>query len=135
MMQLKEILKRKGDQPVTVPTTASVADAIHAMNERKVGSVMVLEASGAPAGIFTERDVLERIGENYAKVADKPIRDFMTPNPVVVRLDDSPAAALSAIAAGGYRHVPVLDNDDHPVGVISPHRLFRYLESKFDEEN
>jgi CBS domain-containing protein len=63
MMQLKEILSKKGGQPVTVPTTATVADAIRAMNDHKVGSVMAPNADGSPAGIFTERDVLNLCAE------------------------------------------------------------------------
>ncbi len=50
MMQLKEVLKIKGGQPVTVPASATVADAIHAMSEHKVGSVIVPNADGSPAG-------------------------------------------------------------------------------------
>jgi CBS domain-containing protein len=55
MMLLKEILQKKGGQPITVPASATVADAIRAMTGHKVGSVMIPNADGSPAGIFTER--------------------------------------------------------------------------------
>ena len=46
MMRLKEVLESKKGDPVTVLTTATVADAIRAMSERRVGSVMVPYADG-----------------------------------------------------------------------------------------
>lgn len=118
MMQLKEILKRKGDQPVTVPTTASVADAIHAMNERKVGSVMVLEASGAPAGIFTERDVLNLCAENRTDFARMSIRPCMTCDITMGQPEESISAALTVMTAKRFRHLPVVE-DGKLIGVVS----------------
>ena len=108
----------------------TVRHAVHALYGLKISSLLVVD-HGELVGVFTERDVLERVAESFAKVADKPIRDFMTRNPVVVYHDDVPAAALAAIATGGYRHVPVIDRDQRLMGVISPRRVFHYLEEKF----
>lgn len=108
MMNLKEILKRKGDQPVTVPTTATVADAIHAMNDRKVGSVMVLEASGAPAGIFTERDVLNLCAEGRTDFSRMSIRPCMTCDITTGQMEDTISEALTLMTAKRFRHLPVV---------------------------
>ena len=118
MMQLKEILKKKGDQPVTVPTTASVADAIHAMNKHKVGSVMVLEASGAPAGIFTERDVLNLCAENRTDFARMSIRPCMTCDITTGQPDETISEALTVLTAKRFRHLPVVE-DGKLTGVVS----------------
>ena len=58
MMQLKEILKKKGGQPVTVPPTATIADAIRAMKDQRVGSVMVPNTDGSVS--YTHLDVYKR---------------------------------------------------------------------------
>lgn len=108
MMKLKEILKSKGDQPVTVPTTATVADAIHAMNDRKVGSVMVLEASGAPAGIFTERDVLNLCAEGRTDFSRMSIRPCMTCDITTGQMEDTISEALTLMTAKRFRHLPVV---------------------------
>ncbi|HCB15306.1 MAG TPA: histidine kinase, partial [Gammaproteobacteria bacterium] len=118
MMKLKEILKRKGDQPVTVPTTATVADAIQAMSDRKVGSVMVLEASGAPAGIFTERDVLNLCAERRTDFARMSIRPCMTCDITTSQPEDTISEALTVMTAKRFRHLPVVE-DGKLIGVVS----------------
>jgi CBS domain-containing protein len=118
MMKLKEILKRKGDQPVTVPTTATVADAIQAMSERKVGSVMVLESSGAPAGIFTERDVLNLCAEGRTDFARMSIRPCMTCDITTGQPEDTISEALTVMTAKRFRHLPVVENGKL-TGVVS----------------
>lgn len=83
-------------------------------------------------GIFSDRDALDKVALEYDEVKDKPVRDVMTKNPVFVRDDDSSAAALCVMAAAGYRHVPVVDVDDKPVGIVNPHRIVEFLQSHFN---
>lgn len=118
MMQLKQVLQKKGGQPVTVPTTATVADAIHAMHEHKVGSVIVPEASGMPAGIFTERDVLNLCAEGRTDFVRMSIRPCMTCDITTGKLDDSIHEALTVMTVKRFRHLPVIE-DDKLVGVVS----------------
>ena len=50
---------------------------------------------------------------------DKPVAEHMTADPETLRLDDPIVWALNRMAVGGYRHVPLIDADGHPVGLIS----------------
>jgi CBS domain-containing protein len=108
----------------------SVYNALQALAGLKVASLLVVE-NGKLVGVFTERDALERVASRYHEVRHLPVRDVMTANPVVVYETDPAGAALSAIAVAGYRHVPVLDIQDKVVGVISPHRVFEFLQERF----
>ena len=63
MMQLKDVLKNKKGEPVTVLETSTVAFAIRTMHAKWVGSVMVQGADGGPVGILTERDILRLYAE------------------------------------------------------------------------
>ena len=119
MMQLKEVLKTKGGQPVTVPTTATVADAIHAMQEHKVGSVMVPNADGSPAGIFTERDVLKLCAEGRTDFAKMSIRPCMTCDIITGKPGDTVSEVLVIMTARRFRHMPVVEEDGKMVGVVS----------------
>jgi CBS domain-containing protein len=118
MMQLKEILKIKGGQPVTVPSTATVADAIRAMKEFRVGSVIVPNADGSPAGIFTERDVLNLCADGLTDFARMSIRPYMTCDMTTGKLDETISEALSVMTAKRFRHLPVIE-DNKMVGVVS----------------
>lgn len=118
MMQLKEILKKKGGQPVTVPPTATIADAIRAMKDQRVGSVMVPNTDGSPAGIFTERDVLNLCADGLTDFTNMSIRPHMTCDMTTGRLDETVSEALSVMTAKRFRHLPVVE-DGKMVGVVS----------------
>jgi len=118
MMQLKEILKKKGGQPVTVPATATVADAIRAMKENRVGSVMIPNADGSPAGIFTERDVLNLCADGLTDFARMSIRPYMTCDITTSKLEDTISEALAVMTAKRFRHLPVIEGYVM-VGVVS----------------
>lgn len=104
----------------------SVYGALQALAGLKVASLLVVE-DGRLVGVFTERDVLERVALRFREVKQLTVRDVMTVEPVVVYDTDPAGAALSAIAVAGYRHVPVVDVRNSVVGVISPRRVFEFL--------
>lgn len=119
MMLLKEILNKKGGQPVTVPATATVADAIRAMHDHKVGSVVVPNADGSPAGIFTERDVLNLCAEGRTDFAKMSIRPCMTCAMTTGKPAETVSEVLVIMTARRFRHMPVVADDGKMVGVVS----------------
>jgi len=115
--------------PILLPPEATVRQAVAAMQQCRVGCVLVCDGPGL-AGIFTERDLLKRI-VGSGKSLDAPLADCMTPQPVVVQLKDSIATALRRMQDGGYRHLPVLDETGKPVGTLSVRRIIHYLVEHF----
>ena len=102
------------------------------MCEHHVGCLLVVDDSGDLVGIFTERDVLNRFSADLSRLPD-PVGEFMTANPTTVSQDDSIAYALHAMELGGYRHLPVVDTDDRPIGIISVRDILRFLCVRFAE--
>ena len=113
-----------------ISPSASVCEAIQALHESEVSSLLVVEEGGL-VGIFTERDVLERVVERYRKLSDTAVSDVMTTDPTVIYETDPAAAAVAAIAVAGHRHVPVLGVDDTLLGVVSPRRVFEFAQKYF----
>jgi CBS domain-containing protein len=111
--------------PLTVPVTATLGDAMLQMITGRTGAVLVVGAAGELVGILTERDFLTKIAGQTDYQA-RPVRDFMTPNPETVRTTDMLALALSKMDAGGYRHLPVVE-DGKPVGMISVRDILRHI--------
>ncbi len=124
------IAELKSKPYAEIPSDKSVHGAIQALSGLKVASLMVIE-EGRLVGVFTERDVLEKVSTRFDEVKDLPVCEVMTANPIVVYETDPVATALSAIAAAGYRRVPVLDINEKVVGVISPRRVFSFLQDHF----
>jgi len=111
--------------PVTVPAVGTLGDAIRQMIDLRVGAVLVTGAEGELVGILTERDFLTKVA-GVAGYEQLPVSQFMTPSPETVRPTDVLAVALSKMDAGGYRHLPVVQ-DGKPVGVISVRDVLRHL--------
>ena len=111
----------------------SIRLALQVLRDLRIARLVVVE-NRRIVGIFTERDVLENIAERYQRVADSPVREFMTCDPVVVYECDPVGAALAAIAVGGYRHVPVLSMSDEVLGIVSPRRVFDFLQRRIGAE-
>jgi CBS domain-containing protein len=112
--------------PVMVPVGTSIAQAVQVLLDNEVGAVLVVDAAGMLAGIFTERDLLTKVAGAEKDLAALPIEQFMTPKPQTVGADDKLAFALHKMDVGGYRHLPVV-RDGKPIAILSVRDLIRHM--------
>ncbi len=115
---------------VTVSPDLSVRRAISLMADRKIACLIVAE-EGELRGIFTERDVLNKVAEHMESMSERPISDVMTPNPMYLLEGDSIAAAIRVMTDFGFRHVPVLDVSRQVIGIVSPQRVLSFLRQQW----
>src|SRR5574337_375799 len=115
-------------EPIYVHPESAVRDATTAMNDARVGCVLVTEDNRL-VGILTERDILKKVVGQLD--LNCPVGRIMTPNPETVGMDDGIAYALNKMHTGGYRHIPVLDRHGRPVGVVSMRDVVKYIVSLF----
>ena len=87
----------------------------------------MVEENGKLVGVFSDRDVLDKVALEFDAVKDRPVRELMTTNPVYVCETDTPAAALAVMAVSGFRHVPLVKLDETILGIISPQRVIKFL--------
>lgn len=120
-------------KPVCVSPDCSVCDAIKLLIEHRIGSVVVTE-SDRVVGIFSERDALMKINADAAVLGDHPVSDFMTPSPRTLVADARVAFALKEMDLGGYRHIPIVDDESRITGVISIRDVLRYLTEKMSAD-
>ncbi len=110
---------------VSLGMDASLADAVQLMQEKAVGCVVVVEGESL-RGIFTERDLVSRVLGKVDSL-QLPLKNYMTPDPVTVRVDEPVHELLTRMYQGGMRHVPVIDADDRPIGMTSIKRAAHLL--------
>lgn len=108
---------------VTVPPSATVAEAAAVMSARHVGSALVLDEAGALGGIFTERDILRALGSDFDAAAHT-VAEWMSKDPATIDAGAQVTDALNRMLEGGFRHLPVLDAGAL-VGVVSLRDLSR----------
>jgi CBS domain-containing protein len=103
-------------QLISVDPQTTVAEAATIMGGKHVGSALVMEGDRL-AGIFTERDIVRALGEHF-DAAGHPVSHWMTVRPSTIDPDASTDEALDRMLKGGFRHLPVLE-EDRVVGMLS----------------
>ncbi|MGD9786482.1 MAG: DUF294 nucleotidyltransferase-like domain-containing protein [Sulfuricellaceae bacterium] len=116
---LSALLRR---QPVSTLPTTPLRDVLATMQQKRIGSMIVVDERQRPLGIFTLHDVLDRVALAAIDLAT-PIRDVMSPHPVSLPPQALAYEAALVMAREGFRHVLVTDNEQL-VGLVSEKDLF-----------
>ena len=96
----------------------TVREAARKMSERHVAAVLVTESDDTLDGIFTERDLLDRVVVPGLNPDATPLSKVMTAKPATVSPGDTVREALALMDAKGIRHLPVAV-EGRVVGVVS----------------
>jgi CBS domain-containing protein len=117
MKTVKQILKDKGSDVVSIQPDATVLDALKLMAERNVGALLVLD-KGKPVGIFSERDYARRVAHQGETSLKTPVRDIMTHRVMFVRPEQTAEECMALMTEKHIRHLPVLVANQ-VVGLVS----------------
>ena len=117
---------------LTVASTESVDAVISKLNAARIGCALVVD-HGVLVGIFTERDVLQRIAGESVDTAALPVCEVMTANPDSLPHDSTIAFALNIMSVEGYRHIPLVAEDGAPVGVVGMRDIINWMVDVFPE--
>ena len=117
MHTIKEILENKGQAVFSITEEATVLDAAKTMNERHIGALVVTRGEKV-IGIFTERDILNRVVARQRDPAQTVVRDVMTTPVACCSPRSSRAECRGDMRGRRIRHLPVVD-DERLVGIVS----------------
>ncbi len=117
-MKVRDLLKSKGQGIISMDISASVDDAVKAMNARKISSLVVIE-DGNPVGIFTERDVIKCYvasgGRSFRNIS---LRQAMTRDIIVAEAAEDLHTTMAVMIQENIRHLPVTE-DGVLIGMLS----------------
>ncbi len=130
----KSLSELKPKTPLCVSETSSLGEVIGLLQKYSVGSVLVIDSDGKVCGIFTERDCLLKVIGKVSDLAGTKISSVMTRNPETQMLDGTIAYALNLMSLGGFRHLPIVDEDRMPVGIISVKQVVDYLVHSLNQD-
>ena len=122
------------DQPLAVSTEATVGEVLELMRAQRGSCVLICsdDADGSRLeGIFTERDALRWMAAGGDTAIN--IRLSMTRTPAVLPATASVGAAIDMMSQRGLRHLPIVDEQGTPQGVVAVGGIVHYLVEHFPQ--
>jgi CBS domain-containing protein len=108
----------KSPSVISLDEETSLGDTVKLMQEKRIGSVVLTKGTEL-SGIITERDLLMKVLGLKEDWKSLKVKDVMTKNPQSLQTGDELAYVLNNMHVGGYRHVPIVDEANKPVSMIS----------------
>ena len=121
-MMARDLMKR---DLVMVRRGTRLIDAIRLMSSRNVGSVLVVDEDGKLVGIFTERDLLRIVAEDEDISGE--IDHYMSRSLVTVKPEEPLIEVVKKMVKANIRHIPVVNDEGAPVGIISARDILRHI--------
>lgn len=132
MKTANDILRKKGGNILSVPTKATIMDALKKMNENKVGAILVTR-DGKPVGIWTERDLLRNTLDDGFDPGTTPVERVMTPRIVTAPSTDTVYNLMDKFLGLRIRHL-LIEKDGNIVGMLSSGDVMKASIQEKDEE-
>lgn len=131
-VSISHLLEGKGRVLHTVPSGVTVAEAVKAMNQHRVGAILIMNGPRL-AGIFTERDVLTRVVASGLDPRTTPVTQVMTDDVLTVPPETTVQEVMDIFANKRCRHLPVMEAD-RLVGLISIGDVSRWVANQHRAE-
>jgi CBS domain-containing protein len=116
-MQISTILATKGSTVFTVKPDQTMRDVVKLLVDKRIGAVVVVDDTGRPVGIVSERDVVNELARNE-HVLNEPVSRVMTIDVIIARPGDDTKAVSKTMTVRRFRHLPVMDHHEL-VGIVS----------------
>ncbi len=118
------------DQPLAATAEESIGNVMQLLRAQRTGAVLICDGPKL-IGIFTERDALKVMAGDAD--LSMPIGKVMTSPPATIACSATVGDAIRMMAEGGFRHLPIVDKDHKPTGVLAVHGIVHYLVDHFPE--
>ncbi len=128
-----DLLRIASVPAATVSPESTVLEAVRLMADEKVGAVAIIE-EGKLSGIFTERDLMIRIVLKGRDPATTRVGEVMTPDCISAKKDMSMGEALLLMTEKHFRHLPVVDDEERVLGLLSIRNLLQNRVDKLSQE-
>lgn len=119
MDTVADIVKGKGTEVIRIDSEVSVLAALELMKKKNIGALIVEDAAGEVAGIFSERDFARKMLQYRKKtIRDVKVRELMNERVLCIRAGQSGDECMALMTAWRMRHLPVIE-DGKICGLVS----------------
>ncbi|KAK9472626.1 uncharacterized protein V1510DRAFT_416454 [Dipodascopsis tothii] len=126
------VLALRPSPALQIKPNTTVAEAAQLMSARRENCVLVTDEDDRIAGIFTAKDLAFRVVGSGIDPRDITIDQIMTKNPLCARTDTSATDALDLMVRKGFRHLPVMDENQDISGILDITKCFHEAMEKLE---
>ncbi|GGL64630.1 CBS domain-containing protein [Halocalculus aciditolerans] len=120
------VARLMSSEVTTVEPDTLVEDAARTMLDNGIGSVVVVDGDGRLEGILTTTDFVRIVAERQPK-DQTPVSEYMTTGVRTAKAGDSITEAAETMLDVGIHHLPVVDDENHVIGIITTTDLTAYV--------
>ncbi len=135
IISAQTILESKDSTIYTITPTTLIAEACKILTEKRIGCVIALDETNKIAGILSERDIVNAIANADEPVLNNQAKQHMTSNVILCHPDDSIDELMSSMSERRIRHLPVVDDNETLLGVISIGDIINHRMSELELES
>lgn len=118
-MFVQELLNEARKRLITIEIDALLIDAATALSKPHIELVVVCDPDGKAVGVLTKADIVRRISHCEGTACRAAAATAMTREPVSCRPDDPLSGVWSKMKHHGLRHIPIIDAQSHPLGILN----------------
>jgi CBS domain-containing protein len=132
-LTITDILRKKLE---SIEETTTIQEAAKKMKDKNVSSLVIVDMSGKPVGLVTERDLVRKVCVNDVRTSTVRSKEIMSFPLITIKASSSPSAAADMMLKNNVRHLLVVDEGsaNKPLGIITPLDFTRYQEYTADED-
>ena len=127
----KSIMLLNPPTPICVEQNQTIEAATQILQEHGIGCALAVDENNKLAGIFTERDIVQKWLFSGVEAHQTKIADIMTADPATLSSSSTIASALYVMSKGGFRHIPIVNADNSPAGIISVKDVMDFIAMEF----
>jgi CBS domain-containing protein len=117
-MLIAHVIRDKGGAVYTLAANATLEEAARELHTKGVGALVVIDADGAIAGVFSERDLVREIARNGADALSSPVGSAMSREVLTAHAEETIDDCLGRMTDRRVRHLPVVE-EVRLVGIVS----------------
>jgi len=131
MLKLRELVKDR--KIYSIDAACSVLEAARLMMEHNIGALPVLR-NGELAGMFSERDIMNRVVAVGRTPGHTTVAEVMTANPRAVHADETVEECLFIMNEFGFRHLPIVEGKELR-GLVSLRDVVTHQAAEMQRQN
>ncbi|MEN0651696.1 MULTISPECIES: CBS domain-containing protein [Hyphobacterium] len=117
-MNVAAILDEKGRDVFSLRADATLSEAAALLDQKRIGAIVVVDSSGAIAGVLSERDIVRQLARMGASALTEPVAGCMTRDVITASPRDTVEEVMASMTDRRIRHLPVLEQG-RLAGIVS----------------